>query len=196
MPTDSTTTTNNNNTGRPGKRPRGGDAEGNAKSWSGVLNEDDFKRIRGELQDYDQKREKIIKTSRDVQKLSKQAIFSLHRKDFKRAEDQLAKAATTANGLLPLVENEPNLRGGSYSNSIEEYAEARIFQNYLAEGYLLSSAELPLASNEEYLGGVLDFCGELNRFAVQRATARDEDQVKKCRDLVENIMDQYLQFDL
>ena len=40
---------------------------------------------------------------------------------------------------------------------------------------------------------VLDFCGELNRYAVQRATARDEAKVRACRDLVEEIMDQVRQ---
>merc|ERR1712072_121269 len=176
---------------RPGKRAR----EENGEGASGALDEADFERIRSDLQAYDQKREKIIKTSRDVQKLSKQAIFSLHRKDFKRAEDQLDKAAEIAKSLVPLVEGEPTLRGGSFGNSLEEYAEAKIFQHYLSDGKLLPSTGLPLAKNEEYLGGVLDFCGELNRYAVQRATARDEAKVRACRDLVEEIMDQYLKFD-
>lgn len=37
-------------------------------------------------------------------------------------------------------------------------------------------------------GGVLDFTGELNRFAVARATVRDKAAVQRCRDLVEEIM--------
>ena len=162
-----------------------------------VLNEAEFDRIRDDLRRYDEQRERIIKTSRDVQKRSKQAIFSLHRKDFAGAKKQLDSAEETALSLVDLVKAEPTLRGGGFSNALEEYAEAKLFQHYLQEGALLSMKDSlgHLVKNEEYLGGVLDFCGELNRFAVQRATARDEEKVKECRDLVENIMAQYLKFD-
>ena len=170
-----------------------GDAFVRSLNNKSVLDESDFDRIRGELQKYDEKREKVIKTSRDIQKASKVAIFALHRKDFDGASKKLSFALETATKLLPVIEEEPTLRHGSYSNALEEYAEAEIFQHYLLHGRLLPMAKFThLYKNEEYLGGVLDFCGELNRYAVQKATARDEKEVKKCRDLVENIMDQYL----
>ena len=44
-----------------------------------------------------------------------------------------------------------------------------------------------------YLGGVLDFAGELNRFAVARATVRDVAAVQQSRDLVDGLMGQFLQ---
>ncbi len=44
-----------------------------------------------------------------------------------------------------------------------------------------------------YLGGVLDFTGELNRYAVARATERDVEGVRACRELVEAIFGQFLQ---
>ena len=43
---------------------------------------------------------------------------------------------------------------------------------------------------------MLDFTGELNRYAVARATARDRAAVAACRDVVEGIMGQFLQLDL
>jgi|APGre2960657444_1045066.scaffolds.fasta_scaffold00210_4 predicted translin family RNA/ssDNA-binding protein len=55
---------------------------------------------------------------------------------------------------------------------------------------------LPLATREEYLGGLLDFTGELNRFAVLRATARDVPAVARARDVVDAVFGQMLQFDL
>lgn len=58
--------------------------------------------------------------------------------------------------------------------STPQYAEAVVFRVFLRESRLLPSTELPLTvTREEYLGGVLDFTGELNRFAIARATARD-----------------------
>ena len=43
------------------------------------------------------------------------------------------------------------------------------------------------------LGGVLDFTGELNRYAVLQATRRDVEAVRACRGLVEGIFGQFLQ---
>lgn len=45
-----------------------------------------------------------------------------------------------------------------------------------------------------YLGGVLDFTGELNRYAVACATKRDAAAVSRCRDVVDALMGQFLQF--
>lgn len=46
---------------------------------------------------------------------------------------------------------------------------------------------------DRYLGGVLDFTGELNRYAIARATVRDVEAVRACRDLVEDIMAEFLE---
>ena len=48
----------------------------------------------------------------------------------------------------------------------------------------------------EYLGALLDFCGEMNRWAVQQACARDKEAVLKCRDLALQIQAEFLQLDL
>lgn len=59
--------------------------------------------------------------SADTQKLSKQAIYCLHRGDFDGAAAKLQKAQEAAEKLKGIVEAEPSLRmGGSYSNSLEE----------------------------------------------------------------------------
>jgi predicted translin family RNA/ssDNA-binding protein len=49
------------------------------------------------------------------------------------------------------------------------------------------------ATMNRYLGGVLDFTGELNRYAVLQATRRDVEAVRACRALVEGIFGQFLQ---
>lgn len=47
-----------------------------------------------------------------------------------------------------------------------------------------------------YLAGVLDFTGELNRWAVGRATARDVAAVQRARAVVDSLQGQFLQMDL
>lgn len=50
------------------------------------------------------------------------------------------------------------------------------------------------AAAARYLGGVLDFTGELNRHAVACATRRDVAAVSRCREIVDALMGQFLQF--
>lgn len=47
-----------------------------------------------------------------------------------------------------------------------------------------------------YLGGLLDFAGELNRHAVMCATRRDVAAVLRARDVVDALMGAFLQLDL
>ena len=56
----------------------------------------------------------------DVQKLAKQAIFSAHRDDVKQCAKRLKEAETIARELLPMINELPGLRHGSFSNSMEE----------------------------------------------------------------------------
>jgi predicted translin family RNA/ssDNA-binding protein len=113
----------------------------------------EFDSIVQELKTYDERREIVIKRSRDIQKASKQAIFSLHRNAVQEAEQRLNSAATAAADILPLIEEMPTLRGGSYSNAVEEYAEAVCFLTYLREGRLPSRFEVKLAEVSE-----VDWC--------------------------------------
>lgn len=83
----------------------------------------EFARIEGEMRAYDEKRETVIKRSRNIQKLAKQAIFSLHRGAADEANQRLAAAKKGAEELLPIISAAPTLRPGSFSNAIEEYAE-------------------------------------------------------------------------
>ena len=131
-----------------------------------------------------------------MQKAAKTAVYCLHRNDVVSAAKELAAVEAVAAELLPLISAESTLRSGSFSAAIEEYAEARIFKHYLEHGCLLASVAMPLATRDEYLGGLLDFTGELNRFAVLRATARDVGAVKRARDVVDAIFGAMLQFDL
>lgn len=77
------------------------------------------------MRQYDEQREAVIKRSRDIQKLSKQAIFSLHRGATDEARSRLEGAEKAARELLPIVQANPLLRPGSYANAIEEVRPAR-----------------------------------------------------------------------
>ncbi|GLI58648.1 hypothetical protein VaNZ11_000385, partial [Volvox africanus] len=179
----------------PGGTPAASTAS-EAMSEGTLLATSDWERLSEYLAAYDETREGVIKRCRDVQKLAKQAVYSLHRGDVQGAAKQLARAEAIAGEISPSIAKFPALRSGSFAAAIEEYVEARAFACFLAEGRLIRSDELPLAEPEEFLGGVLDFTGELGRYAVARATVRDRAAVQLCRDLVDALMGRFLQFDL
>ena len=153
-----------------------------------VLPSKDIEKVRVNLAAYDAKRELVIKRCRDVQKLSKQSIFSLHRGQMAKARQQLDTAVEKACAISAEFEfeSEPQLRSGSFQNAMEEWVEGRLFEEWLKTGEqsILSAAELsaelpsPLKmTEEEYLGGLVDFTGEIGRWAVLKATGRDRDAV-------------------
>lgn len=115
----------------------------------------------------DAAREAAIKKCRDVQKLAKQAIFSLHRSDTSRAGAQLEEACSGARALLGGVSVEaPELRQlGAVKAMVEELLEARLFAAWLASpGTILHADDEALGvdcSTEEYLGALCDLTGEI-----------------------------------
>lgn len=109
------------------------------------------------------------------------------------AARQLLAAEAVIEELRPLTDD-PALRTGSFSAALEEYAEASIFRNFLQTGAVLPHRLLRYCDGEEYLGGLLDFAGELNRFAVARATRRDAASVRHCRDVLDGLNGVFLQF--
>lgn len=166
----------------------------NQDTFAGL--EQAFDTICQDLKSYDEKREIVIQRSREIQKLSKQAIFSIHRSNISEADDRLHKAKSVYHELSPLIEEQPSLRSGSFSNSLEEYCEAVIFRQYVKDSTMMVPEDLPMVNTEEYLGGLLDFTGELNRWAIARATQRDVAAVQHARDCVDSIMGCFLRLDL
>ena len=73
-----------------------------------------------------------------------------------------------------------------------QWAEGMIFKCFLTEGRVPTMSEMPMLTRDEYLGGVLDFAGELNRHAVLRATERDTAAVRRCRDVIDALMGVFL----
>ena len=121
------------------------------------LDEGDFDKLNEAMKEYDEKRDTIIKRSRDILKSSKVAIYCLHRGEIDKAEKNMEAAEEVADELAPLISDDPALRGGSYSAGMEEYAEAMVFLHFIKHGSLPLSTDLPRVQRDEFLGGVLDF---------------------------------------
>ena len=150
--------------------------------------------IRERLDHRDKLRETLIKSCRDGQKAAKQAIFAIHRGDADSAWKLLMDCEQCVKShLLPILEEEPTLRYGSFSGVLEEYVEGILFYTWMhgdggkggtnpqPAGKILLPNEFSLKiSTEDYLGGLCDLTGEIGRFAVARGTVRDKESVKLC----------------
>ena len=146
---------------------------------------------------YDEQRDTVIKRARDITNaLEGGHLLPAPRRDRKggRADRQRGGRRRRASSHR---HRQPAPARGSYSGGLEEYAEAVVFAHFVKHGAVPPSTHPDLArcDRDEYLGGVLDFTGELNRFCVAKATVRDVEAVKKCREIVDALMGIFLKFD-
>ncbi len=159
-----------------------------------MLDEKEFEEIKQRFEAFDLKREGIIKESRDILKLSKQAIYSVHRDDLAKAETQLAAAEKVKAKLDAEIACDSALRTGGYGHALEEYVEARTFLSFVKDGTVPTMKSLGVCA-DEYLGGLADLTGEFCRRAVVAATKLRTDEVSSIHTAIEEIYGQFVTFD-
>ena len=160
-----------------------------------VINKKDFENIRKSLAKYDGDREELIKKARDVLKLSKQLIYSVHRKDAKEADKLVSDIKKEKTNLDKIANSNKKLfYEGSYSEACQEYVEALAYYGFVKDGKIPTMADLNVCE-EDYLMGVCDLTGELCRKAVTIAHKEDK-EVEKIKDFVDEIFGEFIKFDL
>jgi len=168
--------------GPTAKRPRTGTAtlsDDPPEEALDLLAADEIDAIKGRMDAFDKLREQVIKDSRDVQKLAKQAIFAVHRGNLKGSKAQLDDALGKATAIQQLIEAQPSLRGGSFSNSLEEWAEGVLTLEWALNKRVMSKKEMPICNTAEYVGALSDFTGEIGRLAIASASKRDFGAVRQ-----------------
>lgn len=159
-----------------------------------MINEKEFEQLEKEIKTYDSLREKLIKDSRDVLKLSKQLIYSIHRNE-KDSSKLLDKIKTSFSALQEHVKKHPKLEfEGSYKIAAQEYAEAVLYYGFVTEKRLLSRKELNLSA-QYYLLGICDLSGELYRRAVHEKIENNIDEVKIITKFISDLYWALLKFD-
>lgn len=159
-----------------------------------MLDENEFAEMKARFEAFDGERERIIRESRDILKLSKQAIYSVHRDDLKRADHLLQEAETVKRRLEPAFGQDSALRTGGFCGAMAEYVEARTLLDFVRHGHVTRLKDLGVEP-EEYLLGLADLTGELMRRAVLAATRRDAQEVRRIHDALERIYGQFVTFD-
>ncbi len=160
-----------------------------------MLNVKDLDEIRQRMDAFDEVREELIKRSRVILKLSKQIIYSLHRKDIETAGKFVLQIDKLMKELDALVEDNTKLiYSGSFKVAVQEYVEAVCYYYFIKERRVPGHTELGVGG-EYYLLGMCDLTGELVRKAVNAGIDADVQEVLIIRDLVAEIYGEMLKFD-
>ncbi|KAJ7943297.1 translin-associated protein X [Quillaja saponaria] len=163
---------------------------------------DAFTKYTQYLNDLNDKRERVVKASRDITMNSKKVIFQVHRMSKYNKEEVLKKAekdlAAVTNQYMSRLVKE--LQGTdfwklrrAYSPGVQEYIEAATFCKFCKTGTLLNLDEInatllplgdpslePLQINVlDYLLGLADLTGELMRLAIGRISDGELEFAKK-----------------
>ncbi|MCJ1285997.1 hypothetical protein MMC26_005339 [Xylographa opegraphella] len=143
-----------------------------------------FSTFRAELDEHHDRRERVIKASRDITALSKKMIFSLQRARDVPAplpssivgdiSTRLANITELFSSVIPDLQG-PNVwrYQRQVSPGVQEFVEAVSFQHYLTTQRLITLEEtqslMPegvVLMEDDYVLGLFDLVGELMRFTI------------------------------
>ncbi|MBW3020218.1 hypothetical protein KY334_02900 [Candidatus Woesearchaeota archaeon] len=149
-----------------------------------------FSKLLKDFKKYDEARENVILTSRDIIKISKKIISSCHNNKIEDTE----KFKKEIEAEIKKIREFNNINSsGSYTIAIQEYIEAILFLEFVKTGNILEYSE-KLCSPDEYILGLCDFVGELQRRAVLEIANNNEEEIKKIYSKVREIYDSLLDF--
>lgn len=160
-----------------------------------MINQKFIQKLKKDHDKQNSQRRQIISLANIVLHDSKRVIFLLHREDIRKAEENLIGIEKI---LQKLEKNFGKIRineEGSYRAGAEEYAEAKIFY-LLITGKKIDKIKEVNLNFESYLGGICDTTGELVRRATNQAADGNFGEVEKIKDIMNEIMDQLITFDM
>jgi len=154
------------------------------------------KKVREDLISYSSIRREVIKMSGDAQQLAKKAIFAYQRADNKAGDELLDTSKKILLALTVKYCKDPRIvKEGSFHASQEEYAEAKLFSMFVYGKNIGEIKDIKIDS-DTFVGGLSDLVGEIYRFAIKSATAKNFDEVERCYKVAEEVVDEMLDMDL
>jgi len=151
-----------------------------------------LERIREELARKDEARQKIQIATRRAARLSKQAIFQIHKANIERAEETLREVKRILEEVRQTAQDYPDLLYMGYVDStFQEYAEANILLNLIKESRFVSFEELEVPMTS-YVLGLADVIGELRRRALESLRKGETKKAEDCLKLMETIYEEII----
>jgi len=178
-----------------------------------------FSKFQKELDSQYDKRERIVKLSRDITIFSKRVIFALHRTtDAESLPQVLADVESkldTIKGYLAQIANElvgedPYKFSRAYSCGIQEFVEAVTCMHFIRENGLLSYEALCerylsfeaddvdcthsnlLLSPADYILGIADLTGELMKMCINHVSAGKHERALEICNFIRTLHENFL----
>jgi len=151
-----------------------------------------LERIREELARKDELRQEIQIATRRVNRLSKQAIFQIHKENLEKAEETLREAKEVLDRLRHIAKDYPDLLYmGSVDSAFQEYSEANILLGLIKESRFVrfEEIEVPMSS---YVMGLADVIGELRRRALESLRKNEMKKAEECLEIMETIYEEII----
>lgn len=118
------------------------------------------------LSQREEARDNLIKSGRDIIKMSGWTINALHRGLIEEARAYIKEMDRLVRSFIELASSDSFLReSGFVYNVLSEYVEAKVFYSIVVEGRVPSHHELGV-HEVPYLQGIGDVLGELRRLAL------------------------------
>jgi predicted translin family RNA/ssDNA-binding protein len=154
-----------------------------------MINTKEFTRLRKVLEDNYALYEDVLKQVREILKLSKKIIYSVHRKDDASADvkEISAKIKNLRKSIRPEFLAQLKI-------AEQEYVEAVCLFEFTKSGGIPDAKDLGVVDTN-YLLGLCDLSGELTRLAINAAIDGDSKTALNVRAFVENLYDELMQFD-
>ena len=139
-----------------------------------------------QLNDRNRDREQALAVSREVVRMSANAIRAVHRADFEEARDLVQKGAARLKEAEHIREDNPLIYNAGFMNDArKEFTEANVTLAVISGGPLPGMEELGVDPSS-YLNGMAEVIGELRRYILDRLRS---DQVERCQEMME-LMDE------
>lgn len=161
-----------------------------------MIDDSDFSKIKERIHSLDRLREQIIIKSRAINRLSKKAIYTLHRNNLDEAKSLIDKARKVIKNIQGITDESPELLTvGAFGACLQEYVEAKSYYAYLTDGVMPTFEDMGV-NPYHYLLGICDLTGELQRRAVHCVIQNRLEEVEKIWEVVSHIYERFLEFDL
>ena len=154
-----------------------------------------FQGLKKDYKNRETERKRIIGFSGIILNNSKKIIFALHREDFKKAEADFAETEKTFKRMEKQFGQKRIFEEPSFKAAVEEYAEAKLFYQVL-QGKKIKKITEGQVGLDGYIGGLSDLTGELVRFATNKAAKGEVKEVEKAREIITEVVEELIEFDL
>lgn len=157
--------------------------------------DDILKEIRGEVEQDDEIRERVLQLSRSVVRKCSESIKHIHRGNISQAKDSISEAHKMMTAVAKDVTKSDFLsRSKMLDTAFQELAEAVNLLSLLEKGHFTPPSDYGIPARP-YLNGLADVIGELRRSTLDHIRSNEVQRGADILRLMERILDELQTFD-